>query len=64
MSDTRQPIGWATYPGDARNIVNERAKGPNYMGELMWAVTADYDAEANTTRVGFTLLPPPLKSVP
>lgn len=58
MTDTRQPIGFANYRGDARNILTEGPKGPNYMGEFMWPVTAEYDAEAGTTRVGFSLLPP------
>jgi hypothetical protein len=29
-------------------------KGPNLLGERLTAITAKYDAESNTTRVGFT----------
>ena len=54
----RRPTGFATYRGDVRGILNEGPKGPNYMGELMWPVTADYDAETNRTRVGFSLVAP------
>lgn len=57
MSD-RLPTGFATYSGDARGILNDGAKGPNYMGELMWPVTAEYDAETDKTRVGFSLQAP------
>ncbi len=53
----RQPIGFANYPGKC-SVDFTRAMGPNYMGELMWPVTAEYDAETNTTRVGFSLIPP------
>lgn len=54
----RKPIGFATYNGDCRGILNEGPKGPNDMGELMWPVTAEYDAETNKTRVGFSLIAP------
>lgn len=54
----RLPIGHANYSGDCRSILSDGAKGPNYMGELMYPVTAEYDAESNTTRVGFSLLAP------
>lgn len=57
MAD-RKPIGFATYNGDVRGILNEGPKGPNYMGELMWPVTAEYDAATDKTRVGFSLLAP------
>lgn len=57
-TDTRQPVGFATYPGDCRGILQEVPKGPNYMGELMWPVTAEYDETTNKTRVGFSLQPP------
>lgn len=43
---------WLNYPGDVRHMVGE-VKGPNRLGELLTAVVADYDDEANTTRVGF-----------
>jgi len=58
-----KPTGWANYPGDVtaaivREIESGRAFGPNYMGELMWPVTVDYDADTNRTRIGFTLVAP------
>lgn len=43
---------WLSYPGDVRHIVGE-VKGPNMLGEHVTAVVADYDAEANMTRVGY-----------
>jgi hypothetical protein len=43
---------FATYGGDQRHIIGE-VKGPNTMGEMLTAVTADYDADSHTTRVGF-----------
>lgn len=58
MSDTRQATGWANYPGDCRGILTEGPKGPNYMGEVVWPVTAEYDAETDRTRVGFSLQAP------
>lgn len=53
----RQPIGFANYPGQC-SVDFTRAMGPNYMGELMWPVSASYDPELNQTRVGFSLIPP------
>jgi hypothetical protein len=44
---------FATYPGDVRHIVGE-VKGPNTLGEPLTAITAEYDAGTDTTRVGFT----------
>lgn len=55
---TPRPIGFATYPGDATRILSEGPKGPNYMGEVMFPVTAEYDSETDTTRVGFSLVAP------
>ena len=57
MTD-RQPTGWATYPHDHRHIVVFGPKGPTLMGEMWWPVTANYDAETDTTRVGFSLIAP------
>ena len=57
--DDRQATSFANYRGDQRSILEAGAKGPNYMGEAMWPVTAEYDADANMTRVGFSLMPPP-----
>ncbi len=47
------PVRWATYPGDVTHMIGE-VKGPNLLGESLTAVSADYDAETNKTRVGFT----------
>ena len=58
MSDTREAVRWATYPGDVRHILSEGPFGPTTMGEAVWPVTADYDATANKTRVGFSYLAP------
>lgn len=59
----RAAIGFANYPGNvteaiARDVETGRPSGPNYMGELMWPVTADYDTATNVTRVGFSLMEP------
>ena len=54
----RKPVRWATYNGDQRGILTDGAKGPNTLGELLWPVTADYDAETNKTRVGFSYIAP------
>lgn len=47
------PTRFATYPGDVTHMVGE-VKGPNTLREPLTAVTAEYDAETNKTRVGFT----------
>lgn len=52
MSQTRKPSRFLTYPGDVTHIVGE-IKGPNTFGEHLTAVTAEYDAETDHTRVGF-----------
>lgn len=49
---SRHPFRFANYPGDVTHIVGE-VKGPNLFGEYLTAVTADYDQDSNTTRVGF-----------
>jgi hypothetical protein len=46
------PQRFAIYAGDQRHIIGE-VKGPNTMGEMLTAVTAEYDADSHTTRVGF-----------
>lgn len=50
------PVRFATYPGDQTAQIVGEVKGPNTLGEALRAVTADYDAETNTTRVGFSYL--------
>lgn len=52
----RLPAQWATYPGDCRNILNEGAKGPNTMREMLWPVSAEFDGKR--TRVGFSYVAP------
>jgi hypothetical protein len=49
------PVRFANYPGDVTHIIGE-VKGPNTLGETLRAVTAGYNAEADTTRVGFSYL--------
>jgi hypothetical protein len=61
--DERQPTGWATYSGKAypalcRHLTEGHPMGPNYMGELMWPVQVVYDPDEDTTRAGFSLMPP------
>lgn len=49
---TRKPARFLNYPGNVTHIVGE-VKGPNTFGEHLTAVTAEYDAGSNSTRVGF-----------
>ena len=49
------PVRFANYPGDCTRIIGE-VKGPNTLGEVLRAVTADYDPESDVTRVGFSYL--------
>ena len=53
---TLSPSRFATYPGDVTHMVALTCEvvGPNTLGERLTAITAKYDAEKNTTRVGFT----------
>ena len=53
MSHLPSPTRFASYPGNVSHIIGE-VKGPNLLGEHLTAVTADYNAETNKTRVGFT----------
>lgn len=55
----RKPVRWATYRGDCTGILSEGPKGPNTMGELLWPVSATYDPESRTTRVGFSYVAAP-----
>lgn len=47
-----QPVRWLTFTGDAREAIGQTV-GPTTLGERLTAVTADYDPEAETTRVGY-----------
>ncbi len=49
-----KPSAWMNYRGDVRSIVGE-VKGPNLFGEWLTAVSAEYDAEIDRTRVGFAI---------
>ena len=52
---TLSPSRFATYPGDVTHMaLTAEVVGPNTLGERLTAITAKYDAEKNTTRVGFT----------
>jgi hypothetical protein len=54
----RRPIGFANYPGDHTHLAGrDEPMGPNYMGELMWPVTAERDPKTDRTKVGFSLIP-------
>ena len=53
----RKPAFWATYSGDVTDGL-PIAAGPNCMGEWLYPVTANYDAETGKTRVGFSLIAP------
>lgn len=63
--DGRTPAaGHANYQGNVvPGLDFTRAMGPTYMGELVWPVAADYDAETDRTRVGFSLIPPTAEAV-
>ena len=60
MSDARKPTSFLNYTGDRRGILNDPATrlGPNTLGEWLYPVTAEYDAEKNRTRVGLSLVAP------
>lgn len=48
----------ANYPGDVSGIVDRRELlGPNLLGEYFVAMSAEYDAETDKTRVEFRLIP-------
>lgn len=52
MKTTRKPQQFANYKGDRRESIGQ-IMGPNQMGERLTVVTADYDAKADRTRLGF-----------
>lgn len=63
MGIERVAIGHMNYPGDLRSTFDfetfKGAKGPSYMGEVLFPVDAAYDEETNMTKIGFSLMPPP-----
>jgi hypothetical protein len=48
----RAASAWANYPGDTRYALGQ-VVGPNTLRETLTVVAAEYDDEANTTRLGF-----------
>lgn len=52
----RNPVVWCTYNGDVRHILDEGRKGPNTLNEYLYPVTAEFDEDANKTRVGWSYL--------
>ena len=55
----RVVVTFANYCGDQRSIIDQGPKGPTTVGEPMYPVLAEYDADNDTTRVGFSYLTPP-----
>lgn len=52
-----EPVKWATYKGNVLHMTaRPRAVGPTTSGLYLYPVTAEYDAIADTTRVGFALV--------
>ena len=49
---TRTAARWATYAGDHRTMVGQ-VVGPTTLGDYATAVSAEYDATVDRTRVGF-----------
>lgn len=47
-----QPVRWLNFRCDAREAIGQTV-GPTTLGERLTAVTADYDPETGTTRVGY-----------
>jgi hypothetical protein len=61
LSEKRRAQTYLNYKGkiDLRTIQLEGPKGPNTVREMQWPVSVEYDEESDTSRVGFTLIPPP-----
>jgi hypothetical protein len=58
MSD-RKPVTHLNYRGDlTATFDTDIAYGPNTLGELLYPVTVEYDAEVDQTRVGFSFIAP------
>lgn len=55
----RRAVVFANYPGDLTQTFDfSKSYGPNTLGENLWPVDANYNAETKTTRVGFSYMPP------
>lgn len=54
-ADTRGPfeVEVYEYSGNVTNLLG-KTQGPNAHGEVLTVVAAEYDPEADQTRVGFT----------
>lgn len=61
----RPAVNHLNYSGDHRHLVDGPPLGPNAYSEWMHSVRADYDDQANTTRVGLTpIAPQPAAAAP
>ena len=57
--DGRFVHGKANYSGDITESFDlNKPYGPNYNGELMWALAVEYNPETNKSTVYFSLNPP------
>lgn len=55
--DGRAPVAWGNYPGRVA-FTPLRPVGPNTLGEYLWPVEVQYDAETNRSRVGHSFVEP------
>jgi hypothetical protein len=53
----REPVRWLNYRGRVE-IDQTSPMGPTTMGEYLWPVVAEYDAETDRTRVGLSYVAP------
>lgn len=58
--DGRSPVKFANYRGHAAPDPRQPV-GPNLLGEVLWPVSVEYDAEADRSRVGYSFAPPKVK---
>lgn len=57
--EKRRPTRFINYAGDVVAGFNSlEPMGPNTIGEFMWPVTSEYDADADQTRVGLSYIAP------
>jgi hypothetical protein len=59
MSDivSREPVQWLNYSGRVE-IDPATPMGPNTIGEWLWPVVVEYDAETDRSRVGLSYVAP------
>lgn len=55
---SRSAVRWLNYTGRVE-VDMGKPMGPNALGELLYPVTVEYDADSNATRVGFSFVAPP-----